>query len=176
MYEEPKYIIKITLLGEKNVGKTSLVYRYIENKFRENYKATLGVNLLKKDMEVDGNGVSAQIWDLGGQESFRSLRKLYLEGANGALVIFDLSDRSSFDKLNDWIESFVEARGEQPIVLIGNKSDLTNLRKISDEEASQYANDNNMELIVTSAKTGQNVEEAFIKLTKRILDNISNTQ
>ncbi|MHA2087820.1 MAG: Rab family GTPase, partial [Promethearchaeota archaeon] len=80
MYEEPKYIIKITLLGEKNVGKTSLVYRYIENKFRENYKATLGVNLLKKDMEVDGNGVSAQIWDLGGQESFRSLRKLYLEG------------------------------------------------------------------------------------------------
>jgi len=176
MYEEPKYIIKITLLGEKNVGKTSLVYRYIENKFRESYKATLGVNLLKKDMEVDGNSVSAQIWDLGGQESFRSLRKLYLEGANGALVMFDLTERKTFEKLNEWVDSFKEARGEQPIVLIGNKSDLENQRKITDMEASNYAKDNNMELMLTSAKTGQNVEEAFIKLTKRILDNISNQQ
>jgi small GTP-binding protein len=174
MYEEPKYIIKITLLGEKNVGKTSLVYRYIENKFRDSYKATLGVNLLKKDMDVDGNGVSVQIWDLGGQESFRSLRKLYLEGANGAFVMFDLTDRKTFDKLNEWIESFKEARGEQPMVLIGNKSDLENQRKITDMEASNYAKDNNMELILTSAKTGQNVEEAFIRLTKRILEIISN--
>ncbi len=174
MYEEPKYIIKITILGEKNVGKTSLVYRYIENKFRESYKATLGVNLLKKDMEVDGNSVSAQIWDLGGQDSFKSLRKLYLEGANGAFIIFDVTDRKSFDKLNEWIESFKEARGEQPMVLIGNKSDLENQRKITDTEASNYAKENNMELILTSAKTGQNVEEAFIKLTKRILDIISN--
>ena len=176
MYEEPKYIIKITLLGDKNVGKTSLVYRYIENKFRESYKATLGVNLLKKDMEVDGDGVSAQIWDLGGQDSFKSLRKLYLEGSNGALVMFDLTERKTFDKLNEWIESFKEVRGEQPLVLIGNKSDLENQRKITDMEASQYAKDNNMELILTSAKTGQNVEEAFIKLTKRILKIISNQQ
>jgi small GTP-binding protein len=176
MYEEPKYIIKITLLGEKNVGKTSLVYRYIENKFRESYKSTLGVNLLKKDMEVDGNGVSAQIWDLGGQDSFKSLRKLYLEGANGALVMFDLTDRKTFDKLNEWIESFKEIRGEQPIILIGNKSDLENQKKITDKEASDYAVNNNMELILTSAKTGQNVEEAFIKLTKRILDILSNQQ
>lgn len=174
MYEEPKYILKITLLGEKNVGKTSLVYRYIENKFRESYKATLGVNLLKKDMEVDGNSVSAQIWDLGGQDSFKSLRKLYLEGTNGALVMFDLTERKTFEKLNEWVESFKEARGEQPIVLIGNKSDLENQRKITDMEASNYAKENNMELMLTSAKTGQNVEEAFIKLTKRILDNISN--
>ncbi len=176
MTEQPKYIIKITLLGEKNVGKTSLVYRYIENKFRESYKATLGVNLLKKDMEVDGNGVSAQIWDLGGQESFRSLRKLYLEGANGALVMFDLTDRKTFDKLNEWVESFKEIRGKQPIVLIGNKSDLENQRKITDTEARNYAKKNNMELMLTSAKTGQNVEEAFIKLTKRILDILSNQQ
>ena len=176
MYEEPKYIVKITLLGEKNVGKTSLVYRYIENKFRESYKATLGVNLLKKDMDVDCNSVSAQVWDLGGQESFRSLRKLYLEGSNGALVMFDLTERKTFDKLNEWIESFRESRGEQPIVLIGNKSDLENQRKVTDKEASNFAKDNNIELILTSAKTGQNVEEAFIKLTRRILEIISAQQ
>jgi len=173
MHEEPKWVIKITLLGEKNVGKTSLVYRFIENKFRENYKATLGVNLLKKDIDING-GVSAQIWDLGGQESFRSLRKLYLEGANGGLVIFDLTDRNSFDKLNEWIDSFKNTRGEQPLLLIGNKSDLENQVKITDKEASQYARNNKMDLILTSAKTGKNVEEAFIKLTKRILDKMIN--
>lgn len=173
MHEEPKWVIKITLLGEKNVGKTSLVYRFIENKFRENYKATLGVNLLKKDINING-GVSAQIWDLGGQESFKSLRKLYLEGANGGLVIFDLTDRNSFDKLNEWIDSFKNTRGEQPLLLIGNKSDLENQIKITDKEASQYAKNNNMDIILTSAKTGKNVEEAFIKLTKRILDKMSN--
>lgn len=171
-----KYVVKTVLLGEAGVGKTSLVYRFIENKFRENYKSTLGVNLLKKDLDVEGyGGVSSQIWDLGGQESFRSLRKLYLEGANGGLIIFDLTDKKSFDKLNDWLESFRTARGEQPLLLIGNKSDLKNQAKITEKEASKYAKNNNMDLILTSAKTGLNVEEAFIKLNKRILDKISKT-
>ena len=170
---EPKYIIKICLLGEANVGKTSLVYRYIENKFRENYKSTLGVNLLKKDMEIEGYGfVSAQIWDLGGQESFRSLRKLYLEGSNGALLVFDRTKKKTFEKCDEWIQSFREARGDAPIFLIGNKSDLENQIEIQEKEASEYAITNSMELVVTSVKTGKNVEEAFIDLSKRILNEI----
>ena len=171
--EENKWVIKITLLGEKNVGKTSLVYRYIENKFRESYKATLGVNLLKKELDIGGyGGVSAQIWDLGGQESFKSLRSLYLEGANGALVIFDMTDKNSFEKLDEWIQDFRNSRGDAPIILIGNKSDLKNQIKITEKGASEFAKNNTMELIITSAKTGENVENAFIKLTKTILDKI----
>ena len=108
---EPKYIIKICLLGEAGVGKTSLVYRFITNKFKENYKSTLGVNLLKKDMSIKDYGdVSAQIWDLGGQESFKSLRRLYLEGANGALILYDTTNEDSFEKLDEWITSFREDR------------------------------------------------------------------
>lgn len=168
---EHNYVIKICLLGEANVGKTSLVYRYIENKFRENYKSTLGVNLLKKDLVIEGYGnVAATIWDLGGQESFRSLRKLYLEGANGALVIFDWTQRESFLKLEDWIQDFRLDRKEEPIILIGNKDDLKDKEKVSKKEALELAKRYGLQFLSTSAKTGSNVEEAFSNISKTILD------
>ncbi len=172
---EAKYIIKLVLIGEANVGKTSLVYRFIENKFRDNYKSTLGVNLLKKDLSVEGYGdVSAQIWDLGGQESFKSLRKLYLEGANGAFAVYDMTSKKTFEKIDEWVHDFRDAREDAPIILIGNKSDLEKQIKTTESESREYANTNNLGMVITSAKTGQNVEEAFIELTKRILDQISN--
>jgi small GTP-binding protein len=171
MTAESNYIIKICLLGEANVGKTSLVYRFIEDKFRGNYKSTLGVNLLKKDMKIKEFGdVSAQIWDLGGQESFRSLRKLYLEGANGALVIYDCTKRSSFEKLEDWILDFKDARGDEPLILIGNKTDLTDTIKVQESEGLELAKSYNMEFILTSAKTGSNVENAFKEIINIILE------
>ena len=171
MTAEANYIIKICILGEANVGKTSLVYRFIENKFRGNYKSTLGVNLLKKDMKIKEFGdVSAQIWDLGGQESFRSLRKLYLEGANGALVIYDCTKRSSFEKLEDWILDFKDAREEEPLILIGNKTDLTDSIKVQESEGLELAKRHTMKFIPTSAKTGSNVESAFNEIIKIILN------
>jgi len=174
MNDQIDYIVKICLLGEAAVGKTSLVYRFIENRFRDNYKSTLGVNLLKKDIVLDDyGGVSAQIWDLGGQESFRSLRKLYLEGANGAFVIFDTTKRKTFDKLDEWIQSFKESRGNRPLLLIGNKIDLIDKQKVEESEVKEYAEKNSTEFILTSAKTGENVEKAFKGLVKTILDEVS---
>ena len=172
------YIVKICLLGEANVGKTSLVYRFIENKFRDNYKSTLGVNLLKKDMNITGYGaVSCQIWDLGGQESFKSLRKLYLEGANGALIIYDMTKRKTFEKISEWTQTFRTARGQEPLLLIGNKSDLKENIKVNEQEAKEFSDQNNIsDLIITSAKTGENVEKAFKNLIKIILDKITPTE
>ncbi|MFX1258844.1 MAG: Rab family GTPase, partial [Promethearchaeota archaeon] len=157
------------------VGKTSIVYRFIENKFRENYKSTLGVNLLKKDLELEDYGdISCQIWDLGGQESFRSLRKLYLEGANGAIVMYDTTQRKTYDKLIEWINSFQEAREGEPMILVGNKSDLKDNVKVETKEAKGFAEKNKMDFITTSAKTGDNVEKAFKEIIKKVLDKATN--
>ncbi len=171
---EPNYIVKLCLLGEAAVGKTSLVYRFVQDTFRNSYKSTLGVNLLKKDLKIkEYGGVSAQIWDLGGQESFKSLRKLYLEGASGALVIYDMTNEKTFKKLDDWIQSFKDTRGDKPLFLISNKADLEEKIKISEKEGRKYAKEHRMNFMLTSAKTGNNVEEAFEKLIKSILDNIT---
>ena len=161
--------MKICLLGDGGVGKTSLVYRFIENRFSTDFKSTLGVNLLKRKVSIDDNTVSVQIWDLGGQDAYRKLRKLYLEGSQGALVIFDKTNKKSFDHLYDWINSFREAQSDAPMVLIGNKIDLEDQIKIDENTARNYATTNNMEYLSTSAKTGEKVESAFKSLIKRII-------
>jgi len=168
--ETLEFIFKICLLGEPNVGKTSIVHRFVQNLFKPDYKATLGVNLFKKDAEIDGKIVSTQIWDLGGQESFKSLRKLYLQGAHGALVIYDTTNRSSFEKLIEWVQSFKGLRGEEPLLLIGNKTDLKDKIKVKEDEGKNLAQIYNMEYLLTSAKTGANIESAFKQLIKKILD------
>ncbi len=162
-------ILKICLLGELKVGKTTLVYRYIENKFRTDFRSTLGVNLLKKTVKIGDSTISTQIWDLGGQEPFKKLRKLYLEGAEGALLLFDVTNQQSFIKLGEWISSFREVHGNKPVVLIGNKIDLKENIIIDQSQAERYASENNMSLVLTSAKTGENVEKAFVDLLKRII-------
>ena len=98
-----------------------------------------------------------------------TLRKLYLEGSNGALVIYDCSKRSSYDKLEDWILDFKEARGDEPLFLLGNKSDLITTTKVQEREGVELAKRFNMEFIPTSAKTGTNVENAFMEIIKKIL-------
>lgn len=162
-------ILKICLLGEAKVGKTTLVYRYIENKFRTDFRSTLGVNLLKKTVKIGDSTIATQIWDLGGQEPFKKIRKLYLEGAEGALLLFDVTNQQSFIKLEEWISSFREVHGNKPVVLIGNKIDLKENIIIDQSQAERYASENNMSLVLASAKTGENVEKAFVDLLKRII-------
>jgi len=169
---ESDFKFKICMLGEGTVGKTSLVHRFIENKFQEDYKATLGVNILQKHLKIDDNSVSVNIWDLGGQDTFENLRKLYLEGSKGALVIFDLTNRESFEKLGAWIQDFRESQEEKPFCLIGNKADLKDQIVVTEEEARLLAKEHGVNLIITSAKTGENVEKAFVNLGKEILEEI----
>jgi small GTP-binding protein len=165
-----EYILKIVLLGDTGVGKTSLVYRFIENRFSTDFKSTLGVNLLKRTVEVEGNQVTVQIWDLGGQEAYKRLRKLYLDGASGALLVYDVTNTASFDHLTEWFNSFIETRSGRPAVLIGNKVDLKEIKKVTTEQGKTFSNEKQcVEFIEASAKTGENVEAAFKNLIKSSL-------
>jgi len=171
--EETSFKYKICILGEAAVGKTSLIYRFIEDKFKEDYKSTLGVNLLTKEFELENYGVVGfQIWDLGGQDSFKRLRKMYLEGSRGALIVFDVTKRESFEKIDGWVQIFKEIRGDAPIFLIGNKIDLKDKIKVEEKEAQDFAK-GEMGLILTSAKTGENVDKAFHELAKKFLKTSS---
>lgn len=163
------WVLKLCLLGDAAVGKTSLLYRFIEGRFSTDFKETLGVNLLKKEVVVDEQSVTANIWDLGGQDAYRALRKLYLEGANGALLVFDVTNPASFRNLTDWLESFQQVRENRPVLLIGNKIDLS--RQVAREQVEQFltTRPEKITYLETSAKTGENVEQAFVALVRETI-------
>jgi small GTP-binding protein len=166
------FVFKICLLGDGGVGKTSLVYRFIENRFSRDFKSTLGVNLLKKRVQIREHNVICQIWDLGGQAAYRKLRKLYLEGSQGALLVYDITSRPSFDNMEEWIQTLFEARNQDvPLIIIGNKLDLEQNRQVKLTEAMEYAKKKNpnIKVLETSAATGDGVEQAFLSLAELVL-------
>lgn len=158
--------IQIVTLGEANVGKTSIILRYSENKFSENYLNTVGVDFRTKNVEIEGGKqVTLKIWDTAGQEKFRAITKSYIGRANGILVVFDVSSRLTFKKVQDWIDSINELGNvNSKIVLIGNKCDLE--RAVSEKEAEIFAYDRNVAYFSTSAKDGTNINAAFEYLAK----------
>ena len=173
------FIFKVILIGPGAVGKTSLLHRYVENKFSFRYKLTIGADFLSKIIKGYPNPDSTcklQIWDIGGQDRYKFLRASFFDGANGALVVFDISRWHTFKELDDWISDLRDFAGKNiPFVLIGNKADL--IEGIGGEydkdSAENLAKRENCEFISTSAKTGENVEGAFLNLTHKMYKNVS---
>ncbi|MFX1363700.1 MAG: Rab family GTPase [Promethearchaeota archaeon] len=172
-----KYNFKILLLGGPAVGKTSILYRFVKNQFSYDYITTIGLNYLTKEVHLDDkNYAKLVIWDVAGQEKFKFLRKKYYEGTNGALLIFDLTRLNSYEELKDWLsEMFEIIQIKIPFVIIGNKLDLLKEvnRSIDIDIVKDYAKNQDSIYIETSAKTGENIEEAFEELTKRMIAHIS---
>ncbi len=157
-----KYVFKIILVGNGRVGKTSLLLRFTENKFSAEYKKTLGTDFAVKNVVVNDEEVKLQIWDLGGQELFRDLRRAFYPGAKAALIVYDVTNRSSFESVPAWHADIVSALKKIPVIVVGNKIDLP--REVSYEEAKQLCNRLSVEYIETSAKLDQNVSDAFMKI------------
>ena len=167
------YSFKILVIGPASVGKSSIIRRFVDNKFSLQYKFTIGVDFLSKHVEYENNKKARLIiWDIGGQERFKSLRRNFYGGTNGALIVFDLSRAQTFSKIKEWLSDLRQCIGENiPVVIIGNKSDIiSDIGEVIDQnELDQYNNYANCEYIETSAKTGDNVANAFVHLTQDII-------
>ncbi len=167
-----KFRFKLVLLGNEAVGKTSLILKYISNKFTENYIPTLGVNFTTKDIELEGTeGTRMIIWDIGGQATWKAKLPLYLKGADGAIIVFDLTRPQTFSDLTTWIERISTiVSPETPFLVVGNKSDLKKLRKIKEKQVKKFLKQHPYNIYYeSSAKTGANVELFFKKIAGEVL-------
>ncbi len=169
------YQFRVILIGDSTVGKTSLVYELQEGAGNLEHSLTLGVDYYSKVFQKDEKVIKVQIWDTAGQDRFRSIVRTYYRNAIGGLLVFDLTNRSSFESVPSWLE---EARYSQDsddgyvYVLVGNKADMKEKRVVSNEEAETFASKNNMRYIETSATTNSNVYKAFDLLVDEILYQI----
>ncbi|MFX1302475.1 MAG: Rab family GTPase [Promethearchaeota archaeon] len=171
-----EFVYKIVLLGDSAVGKTSLINQFVESKFTEDYKPTLGANIVRKDVNIGKSNVGVRliIWDLAGQEKYRVVRSMYFQGCEGALLVYDVTRYNTFDSINSkWLRDFKKYVKKKGVyVLIGNKTDLKNQRVIPTERGRELATKiKASHFIETSAKLGENIEEAFSLLVNQILSN-----
>ncbi|MFW9901784.1 MAG: Rab family GTPase [Candidatus Thorarchaeota archaeon] len=177
MSKDKIIVLKLVLLGDAAVGKTSLINMYAHHRFKEDYKPTLGVSFCIKEMKTErvNDQIRLVIWDIAGQNKYDLSRKMFFHGVLGALLVFDVTRDESFRNIESkWLKDLNEY-GEQKLsyVLIGNKSDLENSRTVSTEKGKKLAKKiDASDFVETSAKNGDNVEEAFKILVNNILDNI----
>ncbi|CBI29902.3 hypothetical protein VitviT2T_012936 [Vitis vinifera] len=168
------YVFKVVLIGDSAVGKSQLLARFARNEFNVDSKATIGVEFQTKTLAIDQKAVKAQIWDTAGQERYRAVTSAYYRGAVGAMLVYDMTKRQSFDHMARWLE---ELRGHADknivIMLIGNKSDLGSLRAVPTEDAQEFAERENLFFMETSALEATNVETAFLTVLTDIYKIIS---
>jgi len=164
-----EYRFKFVILGDHEVGKTSIIRRFVEKRYTTDYRATIGINILSHEFEFFGNKIGVSLYDLGAQKYFKRFRKIYYLGAQAAFIVFDLANRESFENVKSWYEELrLFTLGEDiPIVIVGNKTDLLEDRKVYYQEGAKLANNLSesekikLSYIETSALTGSNVEDAF---------------
>lgn len=170
-----KFVFKIALCGEPGVGKSSLIIRYIHNRFHSDMSVTLGLNVYTKHLRhgaAGENHITLSISDIGGQDRFKHVRHAFFKGAKGAALVYDVTRPPTLEKLTEWLEQLhmTEPEANVVTVLVGNKTDLTEFEAVSEEEGNAFAKKiGALAHIRTSAKTSQNVNEMFIRLTDAIM-------
>ncbi|KAL1915650.1 uncharacterized protein VTP21DRAFT_6409 [Calcarisporiella thermophila] len=167
------YIFKYIVIGDTGVGKSCLLLQFTDKRFQPAHDLTIGVEFGARFVNVEGKQIKLQIWDTAGQESFRSITRSYYRGAAGALLVYDITRRETFDHLTMWLEDARQhANVNTTIMLIGNKSDLEGKRAVTREEGERFAREHGLFFMETSAKTSANVEEAFVNTAADIYEKI----
>jgi Ras-related protein Rab-7A len=175
MAARKKVLLKVIILGDSGVGKTSLMHQYVNKKFSTQYKATIGADFLTKEVMVDDRLVTMQIWDTAGQERFQSLGVAFYRGADCCVLVFDVNLGKTFENLDGWRDEFLIQAGPRdpdnfPFVVLGNKIDVENQRAVSQRRALAWCSQKgNIPYFDTSAKDNYNVEQAFQHIAKTAL-------
>lgn len=163
--------LKLIVAGEKDVGKTSLIHRYINNTFETDTVSTIGVDFMVKRLMLNETPIQLSIWDFAGEKKFRTLFPSYVTGSSGALILFDISNRDSFLNLPDWMELINSSSGQMVKLLIISKIDLIDQGAVSEEEVAQFVQNNHIDAVLKcSAKTGENVDKVFETISKMIVE------
>lgn len=171
--ERYEYLLKFIVIGDAATGKSCLLHRFIDDKFKKESTHTIGVEFGSKIVEVGGNSIKLQIWDTAGQERFRSVTRSYYRGAAGTILVYDVTSRESYNHVSTWLNDARSlANPDISIVLVGNKVDLTAEREVTFLEASRFAQENGLIFLETSALTGEGVTEVFLKCARTILSKI----
>lgn len=164
------YKFKVTLFGTGGVGKTSLVLRFVKDSYSANLKETIGTNFLIKPVSLEDADVKLLIWDIGGQAQFANMRNIYFKGSNAVLGVYDVTSHESLLKIPAWVSSINKSVGKVPMILLGNKHDLVSENQgVDEKDALDLTKRLGCSHMYTSALTGENVEEAFIEIAKKIL-------
>jgi len=169
-----QYIFKIILIGDSNIGKTSIINRYIHNSFSDKYICTIGVDFMMKTMTIEDTQLKLQIWDTAGMERYKQLTTSYYKGSHSAIIVFDLTNKSSFDNIDYWLNLFYENSNplfQKYVIIIGNKADLTNDIQVSKEMIDNYIKDKNLQYRECSALSGENIHSIFENLGTKLYEN-----
>eukprot|EP01017_Pseudomicrothorax_dubius_P038154 TRINITY_DN5679_c0_g2_i6.p1 TRINITY_DN5679_c0_g2~~TRINITY_DN5679_c0_g2_i6.p1 ORF type:complete len:223 (+),score=59.83 TRINITY_DN5679_c0_g2_i6:67-735(+) len=168
------YLFKYIIIGDTGVGKSCLLLQFIDKRFRQKHEVTIGVEFGARMVTIDSKNIKLQVWDTAGQESFRSITRSYYRSAAGALLVYDITRRESFNHISRWLE---EARQNgnpyMTFILVGNKCDLESERQVTFAEGERFAKENDLIFLETSAKTAMNVEESFLRTAREIYDKVS---
>eukprot|EP01015_Nassula_variabilis_P021889 TRINITY_DN3955_c0_g1_i1.p2 TRINITY_DN3955_c0_g1~~TRINITY_DN3955_c0_g1_i1.p2 ORF type:complete len:226 (-),score=35.77 TRINITY_DN3955_c0_g1_i1:41-679(-) len=167
------YLLKLLLIGNSGVGKSCMLMRYSENNFTSNFFNTIGVDFKIKSVNVENKNVKMQIWDTAGQDRFRTITCSYYRGAHGIIVVYDITDRDSFENVKYWM-SEIDKYAQESVnrLLVGNKVDLSDKRKVSYEEGLELARQYKIPFIEASAKNANNIDVSFQTMAKQIIERL----